>query len=219
MKKIYGYVYTITNIVNNRVYVGQAKNGFKKRYGGLTIHNIYKRTRSKKLKIDIEKYNEDKYWLINTEYDVAYSKEELNIKEYEAFLKYLWENMPLRKRSGLNDWDNGDSNDTWFQRISHKGDLPDVFYNVLKPPANKTKHYNSNTKVIYSKLRIKNNINLPRIKNYSRCWKKVYPIPAYYKNRSQVLYTDMVPGSDTILYTDKVRYTGYRWIKRRIYIP
>ena len=43
-KNIYGFIYLIRNNINNKVYIGQTINGFKKRYNfhGESIERVYK---------------------------------------------------------------------------------------------------------------------------------------------------------------------------------
>jgi hypothetical protein len=91
-KEIYGVIYKIENLVNGKVYIGQTVTSFKKRYsyGGKTdIERVYKfHLKSKQNKTSynihllgsIEKYGFD-VWRVNKQFDVAFSKEELDIKE------------------------------------------------------------------------------------------------------------------------------------------
>lgn len=74
--EVYGVIYKITNKVNGKVYIGQTKNGFKSRYGG----NLYKNTKNIYLKRSIEKYGIDNFEICEI-IDVAFSREELNLKE------------------------------------------------------------------------------------------------------------------------------------------
>ena len=68
-------IYAIRNKVNNKLYIGQTtdKNGFNGRYN----YNILKRTHNEHLKRSIEKYGIDNFE-IDEEFDIAYSKEELD---------------------------------------------------------------------------------------------------------------------------------------------
>jgi len=71
----YGVIYKITNTINNKVYIGQTTRSFNIRY-----HNNIKKYTNIYLKRSIDKYGIDNF-LIEEEFDVAYSKEELNEKE------------------------------------------------------------------------------------------------------------------------------------------
>ena len=74
---IYGYIYKVTNSINGKVYIGQTTVGFDERY-----HGGIKATHNSHLKRAIEKYGVDSF-NIEKEYDVAYSKEELdNLERY-----------------------------------------------------------------------------------------------------------------------------------------
>lgn len=74
----YGIIYKITNKINNKVYIGQTikKYGFKQRYS----YNLAKNTKNLHLKSSIEKYGIENFEIIE-EFDIAYSKEELDNKE------------------------------------------------------------------------------------------------------------------------------------------
>lgn len=72
---IYGIIYKITNKVNGKTYIGQTIHNFDKRYSG-SIEN----TNNKHLKRSIDKYGIENFE-VNKQIDVAFSREELNIKE------------------------------------------------------------------------------------------------------------------------------------------
>ena len=164
MNKVYGYIYKITNTENNRVYIGQTKYSFKKRYGGNTIHHVYKTSHNESLKLDIEKYNDDKYWIIEDKFDFAYSSEELNEKECSLFMQYIWDNMPHKKRADLHRFDNDEYEDNENIWYSWERKLPSILYNKLKPIHKKvedrTKRYIYTTDkmpiVFTSKAKMKN---------------------------------------------------------------
>jgi hypothetical protein len=113
--KIYGIIYKITNIIN-KVYIGQtvSEKGFNGRYrqGGIGIERVYKYHLKMKNKNN-KSYNSHLYNSINkyglnafqvTEiFDIAFSKEELDIKEdmwinYYDCIKYGYN----RKTGGAN---------------------------------------------------------------------------------------------------------------------
>lgn len=74
--EVYGIIYKITNKLNGKVYIGQTTIGFIKRYSGGDIY----RTHNKHLKRSIKKDGIENFE-ISKEFDIAFSKEELNIKE------------------------------------------------------------------------------------------------------------------------------------------
>ena len=89
-KDVYGIIYIIKNKVNNKIYVGQtsSKKGFKGRYNysGKGIERVFKchkrdrdnnRTYNEHLLRSIEKYGFDAFE-VDEEFDIAYSKEELD---------------------------------------------------------------------------------------------------------------------------------------------
>ena len=92
--EVYGVIYKIENLINNKCYIGQTiqKGGFDERYSfsGKDIervyksHKNYKKTKNKSfnrhLFNSIEKYGFDNF-SINKLFDFAFSKEELDIKE------------------------------------------------------------------------------------------------------------------------------------------
>lgn len=76
--EVCGIIYKITNKINGKVYIGQTtqEGGFDRRY----YYDLGKNTHNDHLKTSIEKYGIDNFY-INKEFDVAFSREELNIKE------------------------------------------------------------------------------------------------------------------------------------------
>lgn len=71
--EIYGYIYTIRNKINNKLYIGQTTDNFDRRYS----RNVEKYTSNKHLKNSIKKYGLENFE-IDKEFDIAYSQEELN---------------------------------------------------------------------------------------------------------------------------------------------
>lgn len=97
MGDIFGVIYKITNIVNRKVYIGQTIYTFDKRYVG----NLENNTRNMHLKRSIQKYG-IKCFMIDTEFDIAYSQEELDEKEI-YWIKYFDSTNPSKgynKNSG-----------------------------------------------------------------------------------------------------------------------
>ena len=77
--EVYGIIYKIENMINNKVYIGQTsrEGGFDVRYYG---GNIGKYTTNKHLKNSIEKYGIENF-KIDKEWDYALSKFDLDMKE------------------------------------------------------------------------------------------------------------------------------------------
>ena len=75
-KNVYGYIYMIKNTVNGKIYFGQTIHDFDSRYMG----DIEKHTHNEHLRCSIEKYGIENFE-ITKEFDVAYSKEELDALE------------------------------------------------------------------------------------------------------------------------------------------
>lgn len=88
-REIYGVIYLVINKENNKIYVGQTTNSFDARYKG----DIGKNTGNRHLKSSIKKYGIDAFY-INKEYDVAYSKEQLD--ELEKYYIGMFGSMDSR---------------------------------------------------------------------------------------------------------------------------
>lgn len=80
----YGIIYKITNKINSKVYIGQTiqDGGFKQRYHS----NLELNTNNEYLKKSIKKYGFENFEVDNV-FDIAFSQEELNIKE-ELWIRY-----------------------------------------------------------------------------------------------------------------------------------
>lgn len=88
--EVYGIIYKITNKVNGKIYIGQTTRGFNKRYHckGVGIERVYnyyiimKRYEHYNIHLlrSIEKYGFNAFDVIEI-FDVAFSKNELDIKE------------------------------------------------------------------------------------------------------------------------------------------
>ena len=74
--KIYGVIYKIINKVNGKVYIGQTVNSFDIRYR----NNLENKTHNEHLKRSIKKYGIENFDICKM-FDIAFSKEELDIKE------------------------------------------------------------------------------------------------------------------------------------------
>jgi len=98
--EVYGIIYKIINIVNGKVYIGQtiSDKGFNRRYSfsGNGIERVYRyynwcesigRYNNKHLLSSIKKYGLEAF-KVDELFDVAFSEEELNIKE-ESWIKFF----------------------------------------------------------------------------------------------------------------------------------
>lgn len=135
----FGVVYTITNRINNKIYIGATIKGFNKRYNG----NWVKYTHSELLREEVEIYGRDNFQIID-EFYIATSNDDLMEKERyyielydsmnpskgynmrssgdcEYFSKELKEKMSkIRKNNG--DWV-GDKNPKYKNGSSIEGEL------------------------------------------------------------------------------------------------
>lgn len=117
--EVYGIIYKIENIVNNKVYIGQTtrKDGFKGRYIGNNntspiewVYNYHNTANDKGIYCNkyllnsIEKYGFNNFKIIQI-FDVAFSEKELNIKE-KCWIKYYKSNI---RKYGFNFTDGGDT--------------------------------------------------------------------------------------------------------------
>lgn len=103
IKEKYGVIYMIRNKVNNKIYFGQTteKNGFDRRYK----NNIEEYTHNEHLKRSIKKYGIDNFEIVK-EFDIAYSKEELDKLE-DIYIK-LYDTV--NSKCGYNKKYGGSSN-------------------------------------------------------------------------------------------------------------
>ena len=95
--EVYGIIYKITNKVNGKCYIGQTIHGFDKRYGrkGKDIERVYNyydymdksgNFKNNYLFNSIKKHGFENF-NVNKVFDIAFSKEELDIKE-KLWIKY-----------------------------------------------------------------------------------------------------------------------------------
>lgn len=95
--EVYGIIYKIENLVNGKVYIGQTTMGFEQRYHvkGIDVERVYKYHKRNKLKNrpynnyllnSIEKYEFNSF-KVDKVFDLAFSKDELDIKE-QCWIQY-----------------------------------------------------------------------------------------------------------------------------------
>ena len=112
-KESYGIIYKIENTVNRKVYIGQTVNSFNGRYwpSGEGIERVYKYHKYLKehnrhynvhLLGAIEKYGFEAF-TIDKEFDVAYSKEELNDLEKKYIKEFDCINNGYNNKEGGSD--------------------------------------------------------------------------------------------------------------------
>ncbi|MBQ8234827.1 MAG: hypothetical protein IJZ36_04530 [Bacilli bacterium] len=129
--EVYGIIYKITNLKNNKVYIGQTTLGFEKRYsytGNYDIERVYKHHKHNKdndnncnyhLLNAIEKYGFD-IFLVEKIFDIAFSKDELDIKEQ------MWISIYDSFKNGYNRCEGGKGNkgcihtDKWKEEHSSR---------------------------------------------------------------------------------------------------
>lgn len=111
--EIYGVIYKITNLKNNKVYIGQTTTTFNRRYdqGGVGIERVYNFHNYRKIKgfsynerllNSIIKYGFDNFE-IKEIIDIAFSQKELDLKE-KYYIKHYKSND---KRFGFNIMEGG----------------------------------------------------------------------------------------------------------------
>ena len=89
--EVYGVIYKVTNNINGKVYIGQSINGFDKRYpangeDAERMYNRYLKEKERGRSYNIHLYRAMckygfKNFSVNKVFDVAFSQEELDIKE------------------------------------------------------------------------------------------------------------------------------------------
>ena len=88
-KQVYGIIYMIQNKINGKIYFGQTKHTFEKRYN-YDDTRIVEDVSNEHLRNSINKYGINNFY-INRKFDVAYSKEELD--ELEDLYICMYETM------------------------------------------------------------------------------------------------------------------------------
>lgn len=112
--EVYGIIYKITNVKNGKVYIGQTTKDFKGRYSakGIGIERVYKRLKifkkrnkcyNEHLLNSIQKYGFNSFDVCEV-FDVAFSRDELNIKEV------CWISIYDSYKNGYNSNYGGDGN-------------------------------------------------------------------------------------------------------------
>ena len=125
-KNIYGIIYLIKNTITNQYYIGQTTQSFNNRYrvgGGKRnsierVYNYHKwqkdhnRYYNEYLLNSLEKYGINNFY-VNIQFDIAFSQEELNIKEQ------LWIKYYNCIENGFN-WCEGGSHGKWSEESKKK---------------------------------------------------------------------------------------------------
>lgn len=122
--EVYGIIYKIQNNINGKVYIGQTTYGFNKRY---SLGQWWVKTHNNYLKNSAKYYGHNNF-TVNEFLDVAFSKEELNLKE-KMWIGYY---KSANKKYGYNMNSGGDSptmNEESKKKISisHLGFDPEDF--------------------------------------------------------------------------------------------
>ena len=119
-KEVYGIIYMIKNKINGKIYFGQTKHTFEKRYNS-NDEKIVNDVSNEHLRNSINKYGINNFY-INRKFDVAYSKEELD--ELEDLYICMYETINPKygynkKRGGSNPIPNEETRRKMSE--SHKG--------------------------------------------------------------------------------------------------
>lgn len=85
-EEYYGIIYIVMNKINKKMYIGQTKNTFKKRYNGSIMN-----THNTELLADLKKYGLDNF-IINEEYCRCNTKAELDKKERQLIKLFNTDN-------------------------------------------------------------------------------------------------------------------------------
>lgn len=101
--EVYGVIYKITNIVNGKVYIGQTTVGFDKRHHTKNEKFLEKHHNEHLLK-SVKKYGINNF-IFSKEFDIAFSKKELDMKE-EIYIDYY---QSYKREKGYNIRLGGDS--------------------------------------------------------------------------------------------------------------
>lgn len=99
--EVYGVIYKIQNNIDGKVYIGQTTYGFNKRY---SLGQWWVKTHNNYLKNSAKYYGHNNF-IVNEFLDVAFSKEELNLKE-KMWISYY---KSSNKKYGYNMNSGGDS--------------------------------------------------------------------------------------------------------------
>lgn len=139
--KCYGIIYKITNKVNGKVYIGQTIQNFKRRYrnGIIDTHNEY-------LKKSIEKYGVENFEIIE-KYDIAFSKQELDIKEI-MYIKLYNSTNPKYGYNFREGGSNGIFNDETRKKMSeaNKGKNNPMYGKYGENNPNYGRHHSEETR-------------------------------------------------------------------------
>ena len=141
----YGVIYKNTNINNNKCYIGQTTVGFDRRYSG----NLYKNTKNSYLKRSIEKYGIENFEIIKI-FDVAFSRNELNIKEM-YWIDYYNSNV---SDSGYNLTEGGEGSIGWHPSEETRNKMSENHWDCSgKNHPNYGKHLSEETRKKQSEIK------------------------------------------------------------------
>lgn len=121
--KVYGYIYKITNVIDEKVYIGQATIDFDTRYSG----GLYNSASNKYFKEEIKRYGEGAFE-VEKEFDIAYSRKELDEKE-RYWIEYYCSNV---KGMGYNICCGGSNTNKGVVQITLEGEYADEFTTIAE---------------------------------------------------------------------------------------
>lgn len=121
--EIYGRIYKITNVIDEKVYIGQTTQSFDERYAG----GLYNSASNKYFKEEIKKYGEGAFE-IEKEFDVAYSRKELDEKE-KYWIEYYCSNV---KGMGYNICVGGTNTNKGVVQLTLDGEYVNEFTTIAE---------------------------------------------------------------------------------------
>ena len=194
----YGIIYKIQNKINGKVYIGQTIQGFNKRYsckgnGIERVYNFYNNRKNRNIKINNRLFNSINYYGFDAfevieVFDIAFSKEELDIKE-KCWISIF---NSCERRLGYNNTYGGN---TYVFSNEIKEYLKDVIYKkALKGEKCHSANF-SNNEVYNIKRDISNGVNPRKVMD-------IYNINYKYLKRIIELDTWKSVGSE---FNDKIK--------------
>ena len=158
--KVYGIIYKMTNRINGKVYIGQTIEGFDRRYRKdfCKLHDGY-------LKNAINKYGIENFEIIKI-FDIAFSKEELDVKE-KCWIKIFNSN---NKKYGYNLTEGGQNVSTYANKTEEE--MKEIKEKISK--SNKISQNRPETKALHSKngkrywLNLTNEEKIKQIRKHSK---------------------------------------------------
>lgn len=203
---VYGYIYIITNKINGKMYVGQTVQGFDKCYH----NNLLANTHNQHLKNALIKYGFNNF-IIKSNFDIAYSKEELDSLE-DMYIKLYETTNPsfgYNKRYGGARGKNSEETLSKMSEAHKKENIGEEKYNKQLECLQLGRGYGENnsaygTGMIYIAINVKTN---ETHEFYSRC----DAVDFVKGNKSEVYKASRGLQHKSKKYPDGNYYKGYLW--------